>query len=46
MIKTDPAIMKQKKLANVVLAQTKEDLTNQREALEIVILQAKKIQTL
>ena len=37
--KTDPAIMKRTELANAVLAQTKEDETNQREALEIAVLQ-------
>ena len=46
MNKTDPAIMKRAELANAVLAQTKEDETNQREALEIAILQTQKIQAL
>ena len=46
MNKTDPAIMKRTELANAVLAQTKEDETNQREALEIAVLQTQKIQAL
>ena len=44
--KTDPAIMKRTELANAVLAQTKEDETNQQQALEIVVLQTQKIQAL
>ena len=46
MNKTDPAIMKCTELANAVLAQTKEDETNQRQALEIAVLQTQKIQAL
>ena len=46
MNKTDPAIMKRKELANAVLAQTKEDESNQQQALEIAILQTQKIQEL
>ena len=39
MNKTDPAIMQRKKLENAALAQTKEDETTQRQALEIAVLQ-------
>ena len=46
MNKTNPAIMKRKELANAVMAQTKEDESKQRQALEIVVLQTKKIQEL
>ena len=46
MSRTDPAIMKRKELANAVQAQTKEDDSNQRQALEISILQTQKIQEL
>ena len=38
--------MKRTELANAVLAQTKEDETNQRQALEIAVLQTQKIQEL
>ena len=46
MNRTDPAIMKRKELANAAMAQTMEDDTNQRAALEIAVLQTKKIQDL
>ena len=46
MNKTDPAIMRRKELANAALAQTKEDETTQRQALEIVVLQTQQIQAL
>ena len=46
MNKTDPAIMKRMELANAALAQTKEDESNQQQALEIAVLQTKKIQEL
>ena len=42
MNRTDPAIMKRKELANAVQAQTKEVDSNQRQALEISILQTQK----
>ena len=38
MNRTDPAIMKQKELENAAMAQTMEDDTNQRAAIEIVVL--------
>ena len=44
--RTDPAIMRQKELANATMAQTMEDETNQRAAQEILVLQTKKIQDL
>ena len=46
MNRTDPVIMKRTELANAVLAQTKEDETNQQQALEIAVLQTQKIQAL
>ena len=46
MNKTNPAIMRRKELANAALAQTKEDETTQRQALEIAVLQTQKIQAL
>ena len=46
MNKTGPVIMKRTELANAILTQTKEDETNQREALEIAVLQTQKIQAL
>ena len=46
MNRTDPTIMKRKELANAVQAQTKEDDSNHRQALEISILQTAKIQEL
>ena len=42
MNKTNPAIMQSKELANAALAQTKEDETTQRKALEIAVLQIQK----
>ena len=44
--RTDPAIMRQKELANATMAQTMEDETNQQAAQEILVLQTKKIQEL
>ena len=46
MNKTDPAIMKRTELANAAMAQTKEDESNKLQALEIAVLQTKKIQEL
>ena len=46
MNKTNLAITKCTELANMVLAQTKEDEINQQDALEIAVLQTQKIQAL
>ena len=46
MNKTDPAIMKRKEIANAALAQTKEDETIQRQAIEVAVLQSQKNQEL
>ena len=46
MNRTDSAIMKRKELANAAMAQTMEDDINQQAALEIAVLQTKKIQDL
>ena len=46
MNKTNPAIMQRTELANEALAQTKEDKTIQRQAMEIAVLQTQKIQAL
>ena len=43
MNKTDPAIMKQKEVANAVLDQTKEREENQQQTMEVAVLQTKKI---
>ena len=44
--KTDPAIMKRTELANAVLAQSEEEETTKRKAIEIAVLQTQKIQAL
>ena len=46
MNRTDPSIMRRKEIANAAVAQTSENETNQREALEIAVLQTQKIQAL
>ena len=46
MNKTNQAIMQRTELANAALAQTKEDKTTQRQALEVAVLQTQKIQAL
>ena len=46
MNKTNQAIIQHTELANIALAQTKEDETTQRQALEVAVLQTHKIQAL